>query len=109
MLRGITITVGTAPVNVLTLCLAVDPTLKSQYPMGSTNMRSAGFQADPTNSGNVLLGDVKVATGSQRCGVNLPAAGSLFDRDVLDSVPFEEFWAVASAAGQLLNVIVTRK
>jgi hypothetical protein len=109
MLRGITITVGTGKVNVLASCLAIDPTLKSQYPMGSTNMRSAGFQADPANTGSVLLGDDNVATGTQRCGVNLPAGGSLFDRDVLDSVPFEEYWAVGSAAGQLLNVIVTRK
>ena len=108
-MKAATITIGTAAVNLLTLCLAVDPGFKSTA-MGSSSAREMILQSDPTNTGNIYIGDAQVkASGPQRCGYNLLAGGTALHRAVMEDVPFEDWWAVASATGQLLNVMTMRK
>ena|SRR5271168_221880 len=110
-MKAATVTVGTTAQNLLALCVAIDPGFKSTA-MGSSSAREMIMQSDPTNTGNIYIGDAKVASpspGPQRCGYNLLAGGTALHRAIMEDVPFEDWWAVASAAGQLLNVMTMRK
>ena len=110
MMRGITVTVGVSAVNLRALAIAIDPTLTNVL-VGSSNAREFAVQSDPANTGNIYFGDasVHVPAGGQRCAYNLAAGGTALHRSIMEDVPFEEWWAVASVAAQLVNILFMRK
>lgn len=108
MMKSVTVTLATAHTlyHLLDLAAAIDPGFKAL-----ATSRELSIQSDPANTGKVYFGDGLTADPSttQRCGYVLVASGTAFHRDILNSVPFTEWYAMADTASQKVNILVAKE
>ena len=108
MMKSVTVTLTTAHTlyNLLALAVAIDPGFASY-----AAAREFSVQADPANTGNVYFGDSQTADASttQRCAYKLLQSGTALHRGPVNSVPFSEWYAMADAASQKVNLMVMKE